>query len=181
MDYRIRTWPDKILKEKTKEVDFFDEKLKIILDKMWEIMYKEDGVGLAANQIGIPYQILVLDTTARVESLKEAGEETDEEPVKMALINPKIVEKEGQVESKEGCLSFPGVSITIPRAKRVKVIAQDENGKEITIDTDGFLAIVLQHEIDHLNGIPFINYLSPLKRKMVLEKYLKSQKEVTKL
>jgi len=181
MDYRIRTWPDKILKEKTKEVDFFDEKLKIILDKMWEIMYKEDGVGLAANQIGIPYQILVLDTTARVESLKEAEEETDEEPVKMALINPKIVEKEGQVESKEGCLSFPGVSITIPRAKRVKVIAQDETGKEITIDTDGFLAIVLQHEIDHLNGIPFINYLSPLKRKIVLEKYLKSQKEVSRL
>ncbi len=175
MSYEIRTWPDKILKKKMKEVDFFDDKLKELVDIMFKRMYELEGVGLAANQIGIPYQILVLDTNTK----KYDGQE-GEEGVKMALVNPKIVEKSGEVESTEGCLSFPGVQITIPRAERVKVIAQDLEGKEIEIDTDGFLAIVLQHEIDHLNGIPFINYLSPVKRKLVLEKYMKSLKEMAR-
>lgn len=174
MAYEIRTWPDKILKEKMKEVDFFDEKLKEYVDVMFKRMYEEEGVGLAANQIGIPYQILVLDTGVKK---YEAQEESEEEPVKMALINPKIVEKEGQVESTEGCLSFPGVQITIPRAEKVKVVAKDIEGKDIQLDAEGFLAIVLQHEIDHLNGIPFINYLSPVKRRLVLEKYMKSRKK----
>lgn len=173
MDYRIRTWPDKILKEPTKEVDFFDERLQDYINRMWEFMYKEEGVGLAANQIGIPYQILVIDTTIREK--KQEGE--TEEPVKLVLVNPKIVEKEGQVMSTEGCLSFPGVQITIPRAKRVKVVAKNEKGQDVVVESSEFLAIVLQHEIDHLNGIPFINYLSPLKRKLVLDKYLKSLKE----
>ena len=175
MSYEIRTWPDKILKKKMQEVDFFDDKLKELVDIMFEKMYELEGVGLAANQIGIPYQILVLDTNTK----KYDGQE-GEEGVKMALINPKIIEKEGQVESTEGCLSFPGVQITIPRAEKVKVIAQDLEGKQIEIETDGFLAIVLQHEIDHLNGIPFINYLSPVKRKLVLEKYMKSLKEMSR-
>ncbi|WP_297889509.1 peptide deformylase [Sulfurihydrogenibium sp.] len=173
MEYRIRTWPDKILKEPTKEVDFFDERLQDYINKMWEFMYKEEGVGLAANQIGIPYQILVIDTTIREK--KQEGE--IEKPVKLVLVNPKIVEKEGQVMSTEGCLSFPGVQITIPRAKRVKVVAKNEKGQDVVVESSEFLAIVLQHEIDHLNGIPFINYLSPLKRKLVLDKYLKSLKE----
>lgn len=173
MEYRIRTWPDKILKEPTKEVDFFDERLKEYINKMWEFMYKEEGVGLAANQIGIPYQILVIDTTIREK--KQEGE--TEEPVKLVLVNPKIVEREGEVMSTEGCLSFPGVQITIPRSKRVKVVAKNEKGEDVLVESSEFLAIVLQHEIDHLNGIPFINYLSPLKRKLILDKYLKSLKE----
>ncbi len=172
MSYRIRTWPDKILKQKMKEVDFFGtEKLDEYIDTMWKAMYEEEGVGLAANQIGIPYQILVLDTSVR---------EEEENPVKMVIINPQIVQKEGEVESTEGCLSFPGVSITIPRAEKIKVVAKNEKGEDIEIDADDFLAIVLQHEIDHLNGIPFINYLSPVKRKMVLDKYMKSQKELAR-
>jgi len=175
LSYEIRTWPDKILKKRMKEVDFFDNKLKELVDIMFKKMYELEGVGLAANQIGIPYQILVLDTNTK----KYDGQE-GEEGVKMALVNPKIIEKSGQVESTEGCLSFPGVQITIPRAERVKVLAQDLEGNEIEIDTDGFLAIVLQHEIDHLNGIPFINYLSPVKRKLVLEKYMKSLKEMAR-
>jgi len=177
MDYKIRTWPDPILKESTKEVvDFFDERLQEYINKMWEFMYKEEGVGLAANQIGIPYQILVIDTSLR----ENKSEEETEPPVKMVLINPKIVEKEGEVQSTEGCLSFPSVQITIPRAKRIKVIGKNEKGEDVEIESSEFLAIVLQHEIDHLNGIPFINYLSPLKRKLVLDKYLKSLKELEK-
>ena len=153
---------------------FFDEKLKEYIDIMFKRMYEEEGVGLAANQIGIPYQILVLDTGVKK---YEAQEEMEEEPIKMALINPKIVKKEGQIDSTEGCLSFPGVQITIPRAEKVVVEAKDPEGKDITLDAEGFLAIVLQHEIDHLNGIPFINYLPPVKKRMVLEKYMKSRKK----
>lgn len=174
MEYRIRTWPDKILKEPTKEVDFFDDKLKEYINKMWEFMYKEEGVGLAANQIGIPYQIVVIDTSKR----ENKNEDEKESPVKLVLINPKIVEKEGEVQSTEGCLSFPGIQITIPRYKRVKVVGKNEKGENIEIESSEFLAIVLQHEIDHLNGIPFISYLSPLKRKIVLDKYFKMLKEI---
>ena len=174
MGYEIRVWPDKILKQKMKKVDFFDDKLKEYADIMFKRMYEEEGVGLAANQIGIPYQIIVIDTT------KRENDENKEEGVKLALVNPQIVEKSGEVKSTEGCLSFPGIQITIPRAERVKVIAQDLEGKEIEIDTAGFLAIVLQHEIDHINGIPFINYLSPVKRKLVLEKYMKTKKELAR-
>lgn len=174
MDYRIRVWPDKILKQKMKEVDFFDERLKEYIDIMYKRMYEEDGVGLAANQIGIPYQIIVIDTT------KRENKEEKEEGTKLTLINPKIVEKSGEVQSTEGCLSFPGIQIAIPRAEKVKVLAQDIEGKEIELETDGFLAIVLQHEIDHINGIPFINYLSPVKRRLVLEKYMKAKKELAR-
>lgn len=176
MDYRIRVWPDPILKEPAKEVDFFDEKLKSMIDTMWKFMYEEEGVGLAANQIGIPYQILVIDTSVR----EKKNEEETEPHVKMVLINPKIVEKEGEVQSTEGCLSFPGVQITIPRYKRVKVVGKNEKGEDIEVESSEFLSIVLQHEIDHLNGVPFINHLSPLKRKLVLEKYLKSLKDLEK-
>jgi peptide deformylase len=119
---------------------------------------------------------LVIDTFIR----ENRSEEETEPPVKMVLINPKIVEKEGEVQSTEGCLSFPGVRITIPRAKRVKVVGKNEKGEDVEIESSEFLAIVLQHEIDHLNGIPFIKYLSPLKRKLVLDKYLKSLKELEK-
>jgi peptide deformylase len=159
-----------------KEVDFFgDPKLDEYIDVMFKKMYELEGVGLAANQIGIPYQILVVDTNT-----KKYEEQGEEEGVKLVLINPKIVEKEGEVESTEGCLSFPGVQITIPRAKRVKVVGKNEKGEDIEIDTDSFLSIVLQHEIDHLNGIPFINHLPPVKRRMVLEKYMKSLKETAR-
>ncbi len=174
MDYRIRTWPDKILKQKMKEVDFFDERLKGYIDIMYKRMYEEEGVGLAANQIGIPYQIIVIDTT------KRENEEEKEKSIKLTLINPKIVEKSGEVQSTEGCLSFPGIQITIPRAEKVRVLAQDIEGKEIELETDSFLAIVLQHEIDHINGIPFINYLSPVKRRLILEKYMKAKKELAR-
>ncbi len=176
MDYEIRIWPDKILKQKMKEVDFFGtEKLKEYIDIMFKRMYELEGVGLAANQIGIPYQIIVLDT-----SVREEEKEEKKEGIKMALINPRIVHKEGEIESTEGCLSFPGVQITIPRAKKVVVKAKDVEGKEIQIDGEDFLAVVLQHEIDHINGIPFIKYLSPVKRRMVLEKFMKKRKELAK-
>ncbi|WP_457639269.1 peptide deformylase [Persephonella sp.] len=177
MSYEIRLWPDKILKQKMKEVDFFGtDKLKEYINIMFDRMYQLEGVGLAANQIGIPYQIIVLDTSVK----EEDGQEQEKEGIKMALINPVIVEKEGEIESTEGCLSFPGVQITIPRAKKVVVKAKDPEGKEIEINAEDFLSVVLQHEIDHINGIPFINHLPPVKRRMVLEKYMKKRKELAK-
>lgn len=176
MAYEIRIWPDKILKQKMKEVDFFGtDKLKEYIDVMFKRMYELEGVGLAANQIGIPYQIIVLDTSVREEETKEK-----EEGIKIALINPQIIHKEGEIESTEGCLSFPGVQITIPRAKKVVVKAKDVEGKDIQLDAEDFLAVVLQHEIDHINGIPFIKYLSPVKRRIVLERFMKKRKELAK-
>ncbi|MBK3331526.1 peptide deformylase [Persephonella atlantica] len=175
MAYEIRTWPDRILKQKMKEVDFFDERLKEYVDVMFERMYQLEGVGLAANQIGIPYQIIVIDTNT-----KKYDQQEGEEGVKMVLINPQIVKKEGEIESTEGCLSFPGVQITIPRAEKVVVKAKDIEGKDIEIEGENFLAVVLQHEIDHINGIPFINYLPPVKRRIVLDRYMKKKKELAK-
>jgi len=172
MDYKIRYWPDKILKQKQKEVDFFDDRLKEYVDIMFKRMADEEGVGLAANQIGIPYQIIVIDTT------KSERKEENEEGIRTAIINPKIVEKEGEVKSTEGCLSFPGIQITIPRFEKVKVVAKDIEGNDIEINAKGFLSVVLQHEIDHINGIPFINYLPPIKRRMILDKYMKIRKEL---
>ena len=172
MDFRIRVWPDKILKQKMKEVDFFNDKLKKFTNIMFKRMYEEEGVGLAANQIGIPYQIVVIDTTKR--------EENKEEGVKLVLINPKIIERTGEIESTEGCLSFPNLQITIPRSERIKVVAKDSEGKDVEIETEGFLSIVLQHEIDHINGIPFIYHLTPLKRRLALEKYQKLKKELAR-
>ncbi|MDQ7056294.1 MAG: peptide deformylase [Persephonella sp.] len=103
MVYEIRTWPDRILKQKMKEVDFFDERLKEYVNIMFEKMYQLEGIGLAANQIGIPYQIIVIDTNT-----KKYDQQEGEEGVQMVLVNPEIVKKEGEIESTEGCLSFPG-------------------------------------------------------------------------
>lgn len=177
MNYQIRLWPDKILKQKMKKVDFFgSDKLRELVDIMFERMYQLEGVGLAANQIGIPYQIIVLDTSVR----ETEENEEKEEGIKLTLINPEIVHREGEIESTEGCLSFPGVQITIPRSKRIVVKAKDIEGNDIQIDAEDFLSVVLQHEIDHINGIPFIKYLSPVKRKMVLDRYMKKRKELVK-
>jgi len=176
MSYEIRLWPDKILKQKMKEVDFFgSNELSRYIDTMFEKMYQLEGVGLAANQIGIPYRIIVLDTTAREEESSEP-----KEGLKIALINPEIIHREGEIESTEGCLSFPGVQITIPRTKKVVVKAKTPEGEDMELEAEDFLSIVLQHEIDHINGIPFINYLPPVKKKMVLEKYMKKRKELAK-
>ncbi|WBM61995.1 peptide deformylase [Providencia sp. PROV188] len=138
--------------------------VQILVDDLIETMYSTDnGIGLAATQIAETKAIMVIDIS-----------EERNEP--MVFINPQIIESEGETSYQEGCLSVPDVYADVPRFLRVKVKAFDRDGKEFVVDSDEFLAIVMQHEIDHLNGKVFIDHLSTLKRNMLLKKLKKQQR-----
>lgn len=150
----ILTYPNPLLREKARPVTEFDETLKAIARDMAETMYAEPGVGLAATQIGISLRLITIDVR-----------ENDGEPGELLkLANPEIIEREGEMIGEEGCLSVPGVREDVKRAERIKVRAQDLDGQERFFEADGLLSVVFQHEIDHLDGILFIDRLSPLKR-----------------
>ncbi|RME60260.1 MAG: peptide deformylase [Candidatus Dadabacteria bacterium] len=157
----IRIYPDSILREKSVEVAEFNKELKEFVANMAETMYANEGIGLAAVQVGELKRITVID----VESGEKRGNFQE-------FINPVIIEKEGSVKSEEGCLSIPGYRDTIKRAEKVKVEAFNCSGEKFTIECDGLLAICLQHEIDHMDGVLFIDHLSPVKR-MFFEKWSK--------
>ncbi len=162
----IVKYPDPVLKKPTDRVDVIDEEIRKIVQDMFDTMYHEEGVGLAANQIGIPLRIMVIDTTSK----------KDAPPVKAVLINPELLQSEGRITYREGCLSFPGLSVEVQRARRVLVRAWDLEGQVKEYDLEGFPAIVFQHEFDHLNGITFIDRLNGIKRRLALEKYARLQK-----
>ncbi|SFN77066.1 peptide deformylase [Xenorhabdus japonica] len=156
----ILTIPDERLRQKCVDVTDFD-KVQTLIDDMLETMYSTDnGIGLAAPQVGRKEAVLIIDLSPN-----------RDQP--MVLVNPKIVEKERRVVNQEGCLSIPGYYADVERFEKVKVEAFDRYGKSITVESEDFLSIVMQHEIDHLHGIIFIDYLSPLKRKMALKKVKK--------
>jgi peptide deformylase len=158
----IRKYPDKILKEKTVPVNNIDAETQLLIDDMIETMHFVRGIGLAANQIGIAKRLCVIDVTAR-----------EEKGSLIVLINPLILEKEGIVEVEEGCLSIPGYMTTIKRAEKVYVKGLDREGKNMEIESTGLLARALQHEIDHLDGLLFIDRLSPIKREFFKRRYKK--------
>jgi peptide deformylase len=160
----IRIYPDPILRRKAKPVENIDGRVKQIADRMAEVMYACKGIGLAAPQIGIPNQIIVVDI----------GE------ARKALINPEIVEGEGETIMEEGCLSLPTVEVPVKRMERVLVRAWNLDGKELTLELFGFPGRVYQHEIDHLHGILIINYLSRLKRELLIKRMLKDLKQSQK-
>lgn len=148
--YNIVTKEDPLLRKESKVVKKIDKNVEKIISDLFETLYTSDnGVGLAAPQIGILKKIIVIDT---------------EEGNPMALINPEIITSEGEVESEEGCLSCPEEYGIVQRAEKVKVKALNNKGQEIEIDAEGFLAIVLQHEIDHLKGVLFIDKATPRER-----------------
>lgn len=158
--------PDPRLRELTMPVTQFDEALQTLIDDMIETMYAANGVGLAAPQIGISIKLAVIDASR-------------ERNQPFVIINPEILAKEQENFMEEGCLSVPSVYDKAPRATKVKVRALDREGKSFELEADDLLAHVLQHEIDHLNGKLFVDYLSPLKRQMArkkLEKFKRSQK-----
>ncbi len=164
--YNLVFTPDPRLRAKTAAVTQFDDPLQTLVDDMIETMYAANGVGLAATQIGIAKRIAVID-----------AEQNGAPP--LCLINPEIVSREGQAELSEGCLSVPGVYDKAPRALKVRLKALDRHGKPYELDADGLLAHVIQHEVDHLNGKLFIDYLSPLKRKLSqrkVDKYIRRKK-----
>ena len=152
----IVTYPDKFLRRAADEVTAFDDDLQVLIDDMIETMYDEPGVGLAAVQVGDKRRVLVYDVS-----------QTEGERQAKALINPKIVFREGSILSEqEGCLSVPDFRADVQRDAHVKVEGLDRQGQPVEIDAEGFPAIVLQHEIDHLDGILFIDRISSLKREM---------------
>ncbi|HEX4168810.1 MAG TPA: peptide deformylase [Bryobacteraceae bacterium] len=146
-------------------VEFDTPDLKELIDDMWETMYAAKGVGLAAPQIGLKKRISVIDISV--------GED---ETKKIVIINPEVITREGKQTGEEGCLSIPGFREPVTRAGKVKVRAQNEKGETIEFDGEELLARALEHEIDHLNGILFLNHLSALKRDIIRRKIKKLQK-----
>jgi peptide deformylase len=155
-------YPDKRLYLKAKKVTTFDKNLEKLVDDMAETMYHNDGCGLAATQVNVLQQVIVVDPSP-----------SDEESALMALINPVIVAQDGQSIRKEGCLSVPLVYEEVVRAMKVKVEYQTITGKAATIECEGLLAVILQHEIDHLHGKVFVDYLSNLKQNFIRKKLKK--------
>ncbi|HAV1358538.1 peptide deformylase [Vibrio parahaemolyticus] len=157
---QVLTFPDDRLRTVAKPVEAVTPEIQKIVDDMIETMYDEEGIGLAATQVDIHKRIVVIDIS-----------ETRDEP--MVLINPEILEKRGEDGIEEGCLSVPGARALVPRAAEVTVKALDRDGKEFTFEANDLLAICVQHELDHLQGKLFVDYLSPLKRKRIQDKLAK--------
>jgi peptide deformylase len=167
----IATHPDPVLRNENEVVTDFGEDLKSLIVDMAETMYSAPGVGLAAPQISVNKRVFVIDV----------GENDPiGSPVLRVFVNPEILEKQGEILWEEGCLSVPDMNETVKRAERVAIRALDENGEVFEMEVEGLLAVAMQHENDHLNGVLFFDHLSPLKRKLALKKYMKEQKEKTK-
>ena len=168
---RIFTYPESVLREKAERVENIDEDIQNLIDCMAETMYVAPGIGLAANQVGVPKQVVVYDV-----SPKEDGRNLS------VLINPEIVLAEGSITFEEACLSVVDFSADVDRNAQVKVKGVDREGNPVDIEADGLLAVCLQHEIDHLSGTLFIDHVSSLKRalyKKRLKKKLKKSQETT--
>jgi peptide deformylase len=162
----IVIWPDPILKKPAAPVARVDDDVRRLLDDMAETMYAADGVGLAAPQLGVSKRLVVIDTSPRQEGQKL-----------LHLVNPEIVKTEGETTYTEGCLSVPGEAEEVERAAKVWVRALDRDGKAIEIEGEGLLGIALQHEIDHLDGILFVDHLSSLKRDLIRKRMKKLKAE----
>jgi len=154
---QVLIFPDERLRTVAKPVETVTPEIQKIVDDMLETMYDEEGIGLAATQVDIHQRIVVIDIS----------EERDQP---MVLINPEITENRGEDGIEEGCLSVPGARALVPRAAEVTVKALDRNGNEFSFDADDLLAICVQHELDHLAGKLFVDYLSPLKRQRIKQK-----------
>lgn len=159
----ILEFPDPRLRTKAVPVTEFGPELAALVEAMFDTMYEAPGIGLAASQVNVHQQLLVLDVS----------EEKNERRV---FINPKILSSAGTQTYQEGCLSVPGIFADVDRAESIRVEAQDVTGKSFTLDADGLLAVCIQHEMDHLIGKLFVDYLSPLKRDMVRKKLEKQRK-----
>jgi peptide deformylase len=163
----VLTFPDERLRTVAKPVSAVTPEIQTIIDDMIETMYDEEGIGLAATQVNIHQRIVVIDVS-----------DTRDQP--MVLINPEILEKSGEDGIEEGCLSVPDARALVPRAAHVVVKALDRNGNEFSFEADELLAICVQHELDHLEGKLFVDYLSPLKRKRIKDKLEKIKRAAAK-
>lgn len=167
MKMKIFEIPEPVLREKSLPVEKIDAKVRQILDDMLETMYAAHGVGLAAPQVGLLQRMVVIDIAGK-----------DEDPCPYKMINPKIVSHSDEMEScSEGCLSLPSSYAPVSRYKSVTVQYLDENGNEKSLEATDFFAKAVQHELDHLDGVLFIDHLSPMRRKMVIKRVEKMRKK----
>ena len=163
--------PDPILRKESKPIEKVDDELRRLLDDMLETMYAAPGIGLAAVQVGILKRLIVIDISK---------DKDKKEP--LFLINPKIISKSKQTSTyEEGCLSLPGHFAEIERPAECEINFIDYNGKKKEIKADGLLSTCIQHEVDHLDGVLFIDYLSKLKKDMIIKKLVKHKKELNKI
>ncbi len=160
----ILHFPDPRLRREAKPVKKVDTAIHRLVDDMFETMYEAPGIGLAAPQVNVAKRIIVIDVSEGRDS-------------PLCLINPEIVEKRGDEEMEEGCLSVPGVYETVRRADWIRVRALDRNGEPFELKTDGLLAVCVQHELDHLEGKLFVDYLSSLKRQRIRKKLEKARRQ----
>ncbi len=167
----IRKFPDPVLRRKTDRVTSINGTIERLIDDMVETMHAAPGVGLAANQVGVSLQVAVIDLSTR--------EEKDKRHPLLVIINPEILSQQGSVVEEEGCLSIPEYTEQVKRAARVKVRAQDRTGNVFELEAEGLLAKALQHEIDHLNGLLFIDRLSPLKKSIFKRRLKKTALDKT--
>jgi len=163
----ILHYPDKRLRTVAKPVDSVDDSIRKLVDDMFETMYAAPGIGLAATQVNVHQQVLVIDIS-----------EDKNQP--LCLINPEIIAEEGTESCDEGCLSVPDFYESVQRAEKVTVKALDQNGDEFTLQADGLLAVCIQHEMDHLKGKLFVDYLSPLKFQRFKKRLMKIKREESK-
>ncbi|MBE9536776.1 MAG: peptide deformylase [Proteobacteria bacterium] len=162
----ILTYPEPLLKKLSKPVDEVGDEIKTLISDMLETMYEAPGVGLAAPQVGVLKRVIVLDIEYK---------EGERQPI--VLVNPEIIESSGETTYEEGCLSIPEYNAEVVRASEVTVNGLDGEGHPLSIKADGLLAIALQHEIDHLDGILFVDRLGSMKRDIFRRKYKKLMKE----
>lgn len=160
----ILRYPDARLHKLASPVTVFDENLKKLVRDMTETMYAAPGVGLAATQVDVHKQLLVVDVSERHDTL-------------VVLVNPEIVDASGVSDIEEGCLSVPGIYDTVERAERIRVRAWDQNGNAFTLEAQGLLSVCIQHEMDHLKGKVFVEYLSQLKQTRVRARLAKQQRK----
>jgi peptide deformylase len=168
---KILTEPDPFLRQKSTPVDEVNDAIRSLMDDMLETMYDAPGIGLAAIQIGVPKRVIVMDLSR-----------DDEKKNPLYFVNPELItNSDNNAAYEEGCLSVPGQFAEINRPDKCKVKYLDYNGNEQTLNTEGLLATCIQHEMDHLEGILFIDYLSKLKKSMIVKKLSKQKKSLERI
>lgn len=163
----VLIYPDENLAKVCQPVENVDDELREFIDDMFETMYDHEGIGLAAPQVNVLKRVITIDIE---------GDKAHQ----IVLINPEIVASSGETGIEEGCLSIPGCRALVPRKEKLTVKALNRNGEEFILDADGLLAICIQHEIDHLNGVLFVDHISQLKRQRIRDKMLKLKKQIAR-
>ncbi len=177
MNYKVLTYGSEVLREKAKPVEKVTDDIRQLAKDMISTMYASNGVGLAAEQIGRTESVCVLDVTPAYGDGAEGEGKPCPAPMPLVLINPEITETEGECVAEEGCLSFPDIFVPVKRPERIVVKYMSIEGEDASIDTDGFLARAIQHEMDHLNGVLLYDHMSAVKRVALAGKLRRLKKQ----